>query len=227
MRKFAFLFMMATVSGFFTSCDFNDDDYSLSNTWIGFGLIQKDSADESFTILLDDGEILFPTSSTRFWDDLKNNDRVLTNFTILEDKENPENNEQYYVTINSMRKILYKGILDITPEIEDSIGNDPIKVRKHWISNNMLNFELQYLGGTKTHYINLVKQPGVIDPDNGPVILQLRHNTNDDQEDIPLAAMVTFDLSALKVTGKTSTTFKVIAKDFDGEDFEFTAEYKY
>lgn len=227
MKKIVFIFMMAAVSGFLTSCDFNDDDYSLSNTWVGFGLIQKDSVAESFTILLDDGEILFPATSTNYWDDLKNNDRVLTNFTILDDKKSADSTDQYYVRINSLRKILYKGILDITPAIEDSIGNDPIKVRKHWISNNMLNFELKYLGGTKTHYINLVKQPGVINTVDGPVLLELRHNTNDDQEDIPLAAMVTFDMSALKVTGKTSTFFKVIAKDFDGENFEFTAEYKY
>jgi hypothetical protein len=92
----------------------------------------------------------------------------------------------------------------------------------------MLNFELKYYGGSKIHYINLVKQPGVINPDNGPVVLELRHNNNDDGEHIPLSAIVTFDLSALKVQGKTSTPFKVIAKGFEGDDdFEYTAEYKY
>jgi len=227
MRKFVFLFLIAALSVSITSCDFDDDDYSLSNSWIGFGLIQKDSADESFTILMDDGEILFPATSTEYWTDLKNNDRILTNFTILDDKVNQDSIDQYYVRINSLRKILYKGILDITPAIEDSIGNDPIKVRKHWISNHMLNFELQYLGGTKTHYINLVKQPGEINTDNGPVILELRHNSNSDNEQIPLAAMVTFDMSSLKIPGKTSTPFKVIAKGFDNEDFEYTGEYKY
>jgi hypothetical protein len=29
------------------------------------------------------------------------------------------------------------------------------------------------------------------------------------------------------VTGKNSTSFKVIAKGFDGKDFEYTGEYKY
>jgi hypothetical protein len=227
MKQFAFLILIASLTVILNSCDFNEDDYSLSNSWIGFGLIQKDSDDESFTILLDDGEILFPATSTEYWDDLKNNERVLTNFTILDEKENTDSIEQYYVRINMLRKILYKGILDITPEIEDSIGNDPIKVRKHWISNHMLNFELQYRGGTKTHLINLVKQPGVINPDDGPVVLELRHNNNNDIDDIQLAAMVTFDLSTLKVPGKTSTSFKVIAKDFDGKNFEFTSEYKY
>jgi len=29
------------------------------------------------------------------------------------------------------------------------------------------------------------------------------------------------------VAGKSSTSFKVIAKGFDGQDFEYTGEYKY
>ncbi|HEX7584347.1 MAG TPA: NigD-like C-terminal domain-containing protein, partial [Prolixibacteraceae bacterium] len=76
-------------------------------------------------------------------------------------------------------------------------------------------------------YINLVKQPGVLNIDNGPVVLELRHNANGDSEQFPLSAFVTFDLSTLKIQGKNSTPFKVIAKGFDGDDFEYTGEYKY
>jgi hypothetical protein len=147
------------------------------------------------------------------------------NFTIIGNKENENHDEHYYVKINSFRKILYKGILDITPAIEDSIGNDPIHVKDKWIKNNMLNFELRYRGGSKIHYINLVKQPGAIATE--PVILELRHNNNDDPEVIPMSAVVTFDMSTLKVQGKTSVSFKVIATDFDGEDFEYSGVYKY
>ena len=226
MKKHFIFLMLATVFGFLTSCDMNDDGYSLNDAWVGFGLVQKDLSTESITIKMDDGEVLYPYS-TLSWNDLKNNDRVLTNFTILGNKDNPNHDEQYYVKINSLRKILYKGILDIAPAIEDSIGNDPIKVKDKWLKNDMLNFELGYRGGNKIHYLNLVKQPGVINPDNGPVVLELRHNTNGDTENLPLSAIVTFDLSSLKIAGKTSIPFKVIAKGFDGQDFEFTGEYKY
>jgi hypothetical protein len=226
MKKLIFLLMSAAVFGFFTSCDMNDD-YSTTNVWVGFGLIHEDSIAKIYTIVMDDGEILFPANASIIADDFKNHDRVLTNFTILGTKENVDSAEQYNVEIISIRKILYKEILDITPEIEDSIGNDPIKVRNKWISGNMMNFELQYYGGSKTHFINLVKQPGEINTDNGPVLLELRHNTNGDTEQIPLAAMVTFDLNSLKIPGKTSTPFKVIAKGFDDENFEYTGEYKY
>ena len=227
MKKLIFLFITVAALGIFSSCDMDDDYYSMNNSWVGFGLIQEDSVNQLVTILMDDGEILVPANSFSDFTDVKNNDRVLTNFTILGDKENSINEEQYYVKINSLRKILYKGILDIKPEIEDSIGNDPVKVKNYWLTNDMLNFELQYRGGNKVHYINLVKQSGEINTDNGPVLLELRHNANDDKEHIPLAAIVTFDMSSLQVAGKTSTPFKIIAKGFDGVDFEYTGEYKY
>lgn len=219
--------MIAAVFSFLPGCDLDDGEYSLRDAWIGFGLIHKDSDAESFTIEMDDGEVLYPVTNVEPWNELKNNDRVLTNFTILDNKQNPEHNEFYYVEINSLRKILYKGILDITPAIEDSIGNDKILVKDKWIKKNMLNFELKYRGGSKTHFINLVKQPGTINPDNEPVVLELRHNANGDTEGIPLSAFVTFDLSALKIQGKNSTQFKVIAKGIDGNDFEYIGEYKY
>jgi hypothetical protein len=227
MKKLVFLFVTATVFGFLTSCNWDDDKYSYDNIWVGFGLIHEDTIAKTYTVVMDDGEILFPENLSSIKDGFKNNDRVLTNFTILGPKENTENLEQYNVRIISIRQILYKGILDITPDTEDSIGNDPIKVKNKWLKNNMLNFELQYRGGSKTHFINLVKQPGEINTDNGPVVLELRHNNNNDTEQIPLAAMVSFDMSSLKIPGKTSTPFKVIAKGFDNENFEFTGEYKY
>ena len=227
MKKLVFIAMVISVFSLFTSCD-NDDDYcSLGDIWVGLGLIHKDAASAAYTIAMDDGEILYPAAADTLWPSLKNNDRVLTNFTILGNKENPNHDEQYYVEIYSLKKILYKGILDITPAIEDSIGNDPISVRDHWLKNDMLNFELQYFGGSTIHYINLVKQPGEINTENGPVILELRHNTNSDNEQLPLSAIVTFDMTSLKVTGKTSTPYKIIAKGFDGNDFEYTGEYKY
>ncbi|MDP2334970.1 MAG: NigD-like protein [Bacteroidota bacterium] len=227
MKRIVFILMMGILFSLFSSCDMHHDGYSYRDAWVGYGLVHENSGSGSFTIVMDDGEILFPATSSLLWRDLKNNDRVLTNFTILGNKDNPNHDEQYYVKINSLRKILYKGILDITPEIEDSIGNDPILVKDKWIKNNMLNFELLYKGGSKIHYINLVKQPGVINTESGPVILELRHNTNGDTEQIPLSAIVTFDLNALKIQGKTSTPFKVIAKGFGGDDFEYTGEYKY
>jgi hypothetical protein len=228
MRKLFVLLLVGSLFGLMTGCDLDDDgDYSLDKVWVGFGLVDKGAASGSYTIKMDDGEVLYPVTNSRFDNEVFDKERVLVNFTILGNKDNPDHNEYYYVKINSLRKILYKGIFDITPAKEDSIGKDPIYVQDKWIKNNMLNFELRYWGGYKTHFINLVKQPGPINTANGPVILELRHNNNDDSGDFPLSAFVSFDLSALKVAGKNSTPFKIIAKGFDGKDFEYTGEYKY
>ena len=216
---------MGFMFSFLSGCELDDDGYSMDNAWIGFGLIQKDSVADTFTIELDNGALLVPVTNSYWINKVKNNQRVLANFTIVGDKNKTENAEQYYVKINSLRDILYKGILDITPAIEDSIGNDPIYVKDYWLKNNMLNFELQYKGGSKIHFINLIKQPGATATE--PVILELRHNNNDDPDKILMSAVVTFDLSALKVQGKDSVTFKVMAKDFDGDDFEYSGVYKY
>ena len=225
MKKLVFYLMMGAMLSFLPGCDLDDDEYSLNDAWVGYGLVQKDADAGLSQIVMDDNEILFPVSTDYWWHQVKDNDRVLVNFSIIGNKNNENHDEHYYVKINSLRKILYKGIPDITPEIEDSIGNDPIDVKDKWIKNNMLNFELRYRGGSKIHFINLVKQPGAITTE--PVILELRHNNNDDPDNIPMLAVVTFDLSSLKIQGKTSTQFKVIAKDLDGEDFEYTGEYKY
>jgi len=227
MKKLFVLLLVGSLFGLMTGCDMDDDGYPLRDAWVGFGLVSKDATTESFTIKMDDGEVLYPTTNLGLVKDVVDNERVLVNFIILGNKSNPDHNEFYYVQINSLRKILYKGIFDITPAKEDSIGNDPIYVVDKWIKNNMLNFELKYWGGNKTHFINLVKQPGAINLANGPVILELRHNANDDSEEFPLSAFVSFDLSALKVSGKNSTPFKIIAKGFDGKDFEYIGEYKY
>jgi hypothetical protein len=227
MKKLLIFLMMGALFSL-TGCDMDNDDYSLHDAWVGFGLVQKNAESDSYQIVMDDNEVLFPVSTNDYmWYELKNNDRVLVNFTIVGNKKNENHDEYYYVTLNSVKKILYKGILDITPAKEDSIGNDPIKVKDTWIKGNMLNFELKYYGGNKVHYMNLVKQPGAINTANGPVVLELRHNNKDDNGNIPLSAVVTFDLSALKVQGKTSTAFKVVAKDFDDKTFEYTGEYKY
>jgi len=218
---------MATIlSVSITSCNW-DDDESYDNLWVGFGLIEEDSISNYFTVVMDDGEILFPENQADIEANFMDNDRVLTNFTILGSRENDNKEEQYNVRIITMREILYKSILEITPEIEDSIGNDPIEVKKHWLKNNMLNFELQYYGGNKTHFINLVKQPGEINIDNGPVLLELRHNNNNDAAKNHHAAVVSFDMNSLKIPGKNSTPYKIVAKDFNNETFEYIGEYKY
>jgi hypothetical protein len=155
-------------------------------------------------------------------------DRLLLNFTILDDKLNDAGEIiAYYVKINSAKKVLTKSILDITEANKDSIGNDPIIVKECWMANGLLNFQLKYYGRNETHFINLVKQPGDLTAEEQPFELELRHNKNGDEEDVPYTAFVSFHLDSLQVAGLDSVRFKVSSTDYEGEPFEYNGVYKY
>jgi hypothetical protein len=129
--------------------------------------------------------------------------------------------------VNSVKKVLLKGILDITEENRDSIGNDPIIVKDVWMSDSLLNFEIKYWGRYEVHYINLVKEPGELTGADQPIELELRHNDNGDVEDIPYAAYVSFHLNELKIAGLDSVEFRVTSTDYDGKEFEYEGVYHY
>ncbi len=224
--KFSLIGLL-TVCLFSCDLDDNDDGYSLGNFWVSFGLVNFDGGDSNdFTITLDDGSELFPVNQF-YIHDLKDSLRVLVNYTIVGDKHIGDDGEQYYAKINEVSKILFKGILDITPEIEDSIGNDPVHVEDVWKKDNMLTFELKFYGNGSTHFINLVKQPGELTGEDQPVALELRHNDNNDQPVYRMSAYVTFDLSAIKIAGQDSTTFVISGDDYNDESFNYEGVYHY
>lgn len=215
----------------------NDDDgYSLNDVWVGFGIVQNTT---SYEIIMDNGDKIIPVSFGNGYysssqhgqgerKKIEAGDRVLVNYTVLDDKLGSNNEiEAYYVKINGIDEILMKGIVDITPAIADSIGNDQLTVQEHWVTNNLLNVKLKYWGRNKIHYINLVKKPGKLTAANQPFELELRHNANDDEESIPFSGFVSFKLDTLKVAGIDSVQFKVKSIDYDGKTNEFTGVYKY
>ena len=235
MKKVVFLILIGFLF-VFSGCNDDDEGYSLGNVWIGLGIVEST---DSYKIILDDGEVLLPVTFAGHdpgyshdisgnHQEIKAGDRVLVNFTILDDKVN-ETGEivAYYVKVNSAKKVLMKGILDITPENEDSIGNDRIVVQEHWVTNNLLNLELKYWGRNAIHYINLVKKPGVLTAANQPFELEIRHNDNGDEEVVPYVALVSFQLDTLEVAGIDSVRFKVKSTDYDGKVNVFEGVYNY
>ena len=219
----------------FTSCN-DDDGYSLNDVWIGFGIVQST---DSYSILMDNGDVLIPVAFGNYEYQgehrdsthnrkIEKGDRVLVNYTVLDDKLDSDNEiEAYYVKINGIEEVLMKGIMEITSANQDSIGNDPIVVKEHWVTNNLLNVQIRYWGYNKIHYINLVKKPGKLTAASQPVELELRHNANDDKELIPYSGFVSFKLDTLQVPGLDSIQFKVKSIDYDGKTNEFTGVYKY
>ena len=228
MKTIKFLLLITFTTFFLGSCDFDDDGYSLSNMWVGFGLTDNVSeTGNSFTIQMDDGSVLYPVANQVPWFEIEEDQRLLVNFTILGNKNISDDNKEYYVRINSLKEILYKGIFDITPETEDSIGNDPIHVKDAWLTGNMLTFELNYYGNSQIHFINLVKQPGELTADDEPIELEIRHNNRNDAPYVQMTAFVTFKLDAIKIAGKNSVSFKVTGVDFDNRTYEDSGVFEY
>jgi hypothetical protein len=233
---FGFLIGLMLVA---TGC-LDDEGYSVSDMWVGFGMVEQVNSDPlEYKIIMDNGDVLVPIASGYAYpwyyagnndheSRLKTGDRILVNYTILDDGVNDDGEvDRYFVKINGVEKVLLKGVLDITAENQDSIGNDPIIVKDVWMTDSLLNFELKYWGRYMVHYINLVKEPGEPTADDQPIELELRHNDNGDVEDIPYAAYVSFDLEALKIEGLSSVKFRVTGKDYEGELFEYEGEYNY
>ncbi|WP_303918117.1 NigD-like protein [Draconibacterium sediminis] len=227
MKKLAFGILMGLLVAF-TSCLDDDDGYSLGNYWIGFGIYNGDDAG-AVSLVMDNGSVLIPVaaSSPGWSSHFSDGDRVLVNYTILDDDDTSSAVERYLVKVNDISDVLMKGIMDITEEIEDSIGNDPIIVQDAWISDSLLNFRLKYWGYNKTHFLNLVKEPGELTADDQPFQLELRHNANDDQESIPYTAYVSFSLNSLRVDGLDSIRFEVIATDYDGIAYQDSGVFNY
>jgi len=239
MKKYVFFGILLGLIASLTGCFDDDDYYSLGKIWIGFGIIDEVNTEPlEYRITMDNGNVLIPVasyyqqwyynSSYDLHSRLKDGDRVLINYTILDDNADNEGNaSEYYIRVNSVKKILMKGILDITEANQDSIGNDPIIVKEVWLTDSLLNFEVKYWGRYKTHYLNLVKQPGELTEGDQPVELELRHNNNDDVEDIPYAAYVSFNLDSIKIEGLDSVQFHVTGIDYDGETFNYDGVYHY
>ncbi len=229
MRKIAFgilvgfLFVLAGCS--------DDDGYSLSDAWIGFGIFQADEAD-NYKIIMDNKDVLIPIASNYppgWGKRLDNGERVLVNYTILEDILDDDGEiEGYYVKVNSIKDILMKGIMEITPENEDSIGNDPIVVEDYWMTDSLLSFKLRYWGYNSIHFLNLVIKPSLsMAPGIQPYELELRHNANDDEAAIYYTAYVSFSLNSLRIDGVDSVSFVVTATDYDGVEFSEEGVFNY
>nr|WP_320022647.1 NigD-like protein [uncultured Draconibacterium sp.] len=226
MKKLAFGILMGVLVAF-TSC-LDDDGYSLGDYWIGFGIYKGDGAG-TVSLVMDNGVVLIPAavSSPGWFLKFSDGDRIWVNYTILEEDKTSSSVKRYIVKVNDISDVLMKGIMDITEEIEDSIGNDPIIVENAWISDSLLNFRLKYWGYNKIHYLNLVKEPRELTAADQPFHLELRHNAKGDQKSIPYIAYVSFSLNSLRVDDLDSVRFKVIASDYDGIAYQDSGVFNY
>ena len=211
-----------------TSC-LDDDDYSLGKFWIDYGTIN--GSRNNFTIVTDNGVVLFPSASDISFEGIADSMRVLVNYTILGDAAKPSEID-HYVKINGMRKVLKKKITTLTAQNVDSIGNDGANIVNTWMTADydLLNIEFSYEGSPyHTHFINLVIDPQNAVDEQGNIILELRHNNKGDSYTRPLLnSVASFDLRSIRKEGVNEVGFRLKAKNIAGmDDYNKTGVYKY
>lgn len=222
--------ILALVSIFLMSCNNDDDDYSMGDFWLTTGTVIKTS--DHFYVVNDEGETLWPSATNVDPQFLEDSMRAIVNYTILGDAtDNPD--FDYYVKINSIKKILTKPVFNFTNEtsqaVKDSIGSDAVTITSTWFTGKYLNVQFEYGGGFGyIHYINLVKDDKDPETENGEIILELKHNKNGDPNTYLYWGIASFDLTELRIEGESSVDILVRALGKTGEyEYNQVLTYEY
>lgn len=189
--KISFLLLAGVI---LTGC--YSDDYTPDVYWVNIATVENPQTQSDFFLRLDDSTLLWTAESV--FSNYKPDDgqRVIANYSILSDKRSTGLYD-YDIKVNDLYEVLTKGIFEITPEKEDSIGNDSIYITEMWIGSRFLNVEFYYYGYSKIHYINLVSD-SLKTYDDGKIHLEFRHNANNDQPIHKRWGLVSFDISSLQ-----------------------------
>ncbi len=224
-RFYISILSLAVLTLLFTSCD--DDGYDLGKYIICLATVNplEDNSD-SYYLTLDDGTTLWPAAPINGYYKPKKDQRVLVDFTLLSDSLQ---GYDHFVRINRLQEILTKQVIDLTAENETEVGNDPIRILEYWIGDHYLNIHFGYnSGGEKIHTINLVENK-LTEATNqdGSIVLEFRHNKNNDPEKYGVKSFAAFDLRKYQKEGQNSVDFLIKVKDFNEEEKEYKITYKY
>ena len=206
----------------FASCD--KDGMSLHDRWIDYAVVDNPDNSRYFFLWTDKGERLWVGANPYYHYRPKSGQRVIVNYTKLSNR--PEMSDYHHdVKLNDAYDILTKGIFDVTPATQDSIGRDPIIVRDMWIRHDFLNIKFTYAGYNRMHMINLVRDASV-DYNDGKIHLEFRHNANKDERIYRYNGVVSFNLNELRsLTDEESLDLVIHYVDYDGE--KHTKEFLY
>lgn len=223
------LFLIVTITILITSCSKDDDHYSIGDFMVSFGVIQKniESADNSYLILLDNGDKLSMVVSPLLPIEIKNDQRVFVNFAPFDDKVNADKSKTYYGKINYIQNILYKNIQKLSQINNDSIGHDPIIIRDSWVAgDSILTIDFKYYTEGSVHYINLVDNAEGNGKDK-PYVFEFRHNARGDIQSYRTSGYVSFKLNPIKITGQHKVDFYIRYTDYDGKRIDIPHSLNY
>ncbi|MDR2840806.1 MAG: NigD-like protein [Paludibacter sp.] len=214
---------LAAITLMFASCNKADDK---KNTMYQ-AIVTVENPDSTTTFYLKtENQLRLFTKTTSFIP--ANGSRLFVYFTIVE--EMPEgSNYDYEVALQGYEDILTKEIFNITPEAQDSIGNDPIEISNLWIASNYLTVEFMVYRSNLpiSHYINLVADSSK-HYDDSAVHLELRHNARNDYPDFRSFSLASFNLLPLKENAEgDSITLVIHSKEYVNSEKDRTIVYKF
>ncbi len=190
-----------------TACIDNDSSSS-DNNQIDIATVENPTQSSLFYFRLDNGDLMWTSTSDLSNYRPKDGQRIIANYTILS-KASKDSSYNQNVRLNDVYEVLTKNIFNIKPQQQDSIGNDQIGIKSMWIGSDYLNVEFVYSGYNKTHFINLVSDNTKTYSDN-KIHLEFRHNANDDSPSSSLWGMVSFNLKSLQAGAATDSIHLVI-----------------
>ena len=145
-KKFTILFTIVIIA-FFYSCE--KETERIDNLLVEFATVLKAGSTVSFK--LDNGTNLISEKSTTY--ELENGNRVLMNYTPL------ENNN---IKINNIRKVFMESYQD--KGYPEKVIKDPIKVISIWQSGKYLNMSFVVDYHSKTHTTGLFRDTQAEEP---------------------------------------------------------------
>lgn len=209
----------------FVACD--DDGYSLNDYRVSMATVENPDNRSSFFLRLDNGDLMWTLASN--FRNYRPNDgqRVLANYTLLYDKR-ATGMYDFDVKLNDVYTVLTKGIFQITPETQDSIGNDSVDIEYIWVGSDYLNVQFVYPAYNRIHFINLVSDTSKVYTD-GKIHLEFRHNANGDSPVYYRRGLVSFNLKSLQSDAVSTSLDLVIHANVPYQTSEktYTLTYKF
>ena len=183
MKKFPLLLLISLLvsTTLFQSCNDDDDDYYVYySRSLAVGNVVSEEGKPSYLLLDSKRTMLFSENSIPSLY-LEDGRRVIVNYTLLDEDYQ---GYDFRIHVNDIDTVLVKGIIPITPEKEDSIGNDAVNILDMWTSDEYVTIQFEMKGaGQKKHMVNLVRDYSLEEnPDDGYMQLEFRHNQEDDPE---------------------------------------------
>lgn len=225
LKQLALAVLLISTTSILQSC-LNTEDQDMIVTCpeggvLAIGTVKVPDADmpREFYFALDNGVKLFPGDTTAIKNyPIIDNQRVFVGYLRM---EQPISGYDINGRIFSIENILTKGIISLTKENADSIGNDAINLTTRILNEDFLTLEYQYFGSgdkDKKHMLNLVENlTDTKDTDKEYVCLEFRHNAFNDALLKAVPGVVSFKLENIKEQMKGKKGLKIRVKTiYDG-----------